>query len=282
MKRFASIMLVFAFMMLVSCGKTNLLDSKDKSGAEYSNLVDSTSQSELGKILLSCGIYQKQIDIFFEDLNEYNTTVENVTLVQSGYKSFDLFPVSYDEDKLGELWNEKYPVFMGYNCKLTAFFLYKNFIHSKSVVSEAENEMGMMFDLSPEKAQTHFSKDDRRLFNTLYQAVEIDSEMTQRKCVDKLKSSWNEYGIAFDETDKIKHITVWTEDDYPDYHLEPVHAGLLFYQNGKLCFLEKLSFVKPYQYSIFNNEKDLHTYLNNMFGKNKRLFIVMKNAQVIE
>lgn len=52
MKRFDSIMLVFAFILLVSCGKTNLPDSKDKSGAEYSNLVDSTSQSELRKTLL--------------------------------------------------------------------------------------------------------------------------------------------------------------------------------------------------------------------------------------
>ena len=282
MKRFVSVILVFVVMLLASCGKADLPDSKNEVGTGYSNLVDSKAQSELKNILLSCDLPQNTVDMFFDDLNEYNETVENTTLVLSGYEAFDLSPVSYDEDKLDELWRKKYPVFMGYNCKLTAFLLYKDFVSSKKAVSEAENEMSMIFELSPEEAQTHFFKADRALFNTLYQPIEISSDMTQQECIDKLKSSWNEYGVTFGETVKIKHITVYTEDDYPKFHLEPVHAGLLFNQDGKLYFLEKLSFVKPYQYSVFVNEEDLYKYLKNLFGEDKELFIVMKNADAIE
>ncbi len=282
MKRFVSVILVFVVMLLASCGKADLPDSENEVGTGYSNLVDSKVQSELKNILLSCNVPQNTVNMFFDDLNEYNETVENTTLVLSGYEAFDLSPVSYDEDKLDELWRKKYPVFMGYNCKLTAFLLYKDFVSSKKAVSEAENEMSMIFELSPEEAQTHFSEADMALFNTLYQPIEISSDMTQQECIDKLKSSWNEYGVTFGEADKTKHITVYTEDDYPKFHLEPVHAGLLFNQDGKLYFLEKLSFVKPYQYSVFENEEDLYKYLKNLFGEDKKLFIVMKNAEAFE
>ncbi len=280
MKKFVSIILVFVFMLLVSCQKADLPESGNT--AEYSNLVDSGVQSELKETLLSCGVPQNAVDIFLKDVNEYHETVENTTLVQSGYKVFDLSPVTYDEDKLSELWNKKFPVFMGYNCKLTAFFLYKSFVRSNSVVSESENEMSMLFTLSPEKAQTHFSKADSDLFGTLYRTPKIKESMSQQECVEIIKNAWNEYGVTFDESDKIKLITVYTEDDYPEYHLEPVHAGLLFNGDERIFFLEKLSFVKPYQYSVFENEKDLYTYLKNSFGEDKKFFTVMKNAEVIE
>ncbi len=280
MKRFVSVILIFVFMLLVSCQKADL--PENESGAEYSNLVDSGVQSELQETLLSCGIPQSTIDTFFEDVNEYNETVEKTGLVQSGYKAFDLSPVTYEEDKLSELWNKKFPVFMGYNCKLTAFYLYKSFVRSNTAAQGAENEMSMLFTLSPEKAQAHFSKADSDLFGTLYQTSKIKKSVTRQECVEIIKSAWNEYGVTFDESDKIKLITVYTEDDYPEYHLEPVHAGLLFNADKKLCFLEKLSFVKPYQYSFFENEKDLYNYLKNSFGEDKKFFIVMKNAEVIE
>ena len=282
MKKFVSIILVFVLMFLVSCKKADLPDSRSEDAAEYSNLVDSGVQSELKEILLSCGIPQSTVDTFFKDVNEYNETVENTGLVQLGYKAFDLSPVVYDEERLGELWGKKFPVFMGYNCKLTAFFLYKSFVRSNAVTQDAENEMSMLFGLSPKKAQTHFSKADSELFDTLYQTPKIKESMSQQECIDKIKSLWNEYGVMFEESDKIKLITVYTEDDYPEYHLEPVHAGLLFNVDEKLFFLEKLSFVKPYQYSFFENEKDLYNYLKNSFGEEKKSFIVMENAEVIE
>ena len=115
MKKFVSIILVFVLMFFVSCKKADSPDSNSENVAEYSNLVDTDVQSELKETLLSCGVPQSTVDTFFKDVNEYNETVENTTLIQSGYKAFDLSPVTYDEDKLSELWGEKFPVFMGYN-----------------------------------------------------------------------------------------------------------------------------------------------------------------------
>lgn len=77
-------------------------------------------------------------------------------------------------------------------------------------------------------------------------------------------------------------ITVYAEDDYLELHLTPVHAGLLITENEKLYFLEKLSFIRPYQYSVFESREDLYTYLKNVFGEDKKIFIVMKNSESAE
>ena len=288
MKRCALLILVFTVTLLSSCGGTVPTDSNDAKATVYSNLADSEAQGQLKKELISHGISKNTANAFLTDVKDYNETIQNTALVQTGYKAFDLSPVAYDDDAITKLWSEKYPVFTGYNCKLTAFLLYKDFIQSKSVVADnqsedgEQSEMDMLFHLSPEKAENRFSEKDKALFNTLYQNIEIGSDATTQECINQIKSCWDKYGICFDKTDNLNLITVYSEDDYPKYHLAPVHAGLLITKNEKFYFLEKLSFIRPYQYSVFECQEDLYTYLKNVFGEDKKIFIVMKNSESIK
>ncbi len=274
-------------MLLPSCRETAEPASGDE-GSVYSNLADSEIQDQLKEELISHGISKSTVDAFLADVKDYNETIQNTTPVQKGYKSFDLSPVAYDDDAITELWNEKYPVFTGYNCRLTAFFLYKDFIRSEFSIPDAlpedgeQSEMDMLFHLSPEKEENRFSEKDRALFNTLYSNIEIGSDTTPRECIDRIKNGWDKYGICFDGPDNMDLITVYAEDDYPELHLTPVHAGLLITENEKLYFLEKLSFIRPYQYSVFESREDLYTYLKNVFGEDKKIFIVMKNSESAE
>ena len=287
MRRCVLLILVLMIVLLPSCRETAEPASGDE-GSVYSNLADSEIQDQLKEELISHGISKSTVDAFLADVKDYNETIQNTTPVQKGYKSFDLSPVSYDDDAITELWNEKYPVFMGYNCRLTAFFLYKDFIRSESLSSDAlpedgeQSEMDMLFHLSPEKAENRFSEKDRALFNTLYSNIEIGSDTTPRECIDRIKSCWDKYGIRFDGSDNLELITVYAEEDYLELHLAPVHAGLLITENEKLYFLEKLSFIRPYQYSVFESREDLYTYLKNVFGEDKKFFIVMKNSESAE
>ena len=288
MKRYALLILTFMVALLSSCGETAPVGSNDAKTTVYSNLVDPATQNQLKEELISHGISRSTINAFIDDVKDYNETIQNTTPVQNGYKAFDLSPVVYDDDAITTLWSEKYPVFMGYNCKLTAFLLYKDFIQSKSVVADnqsedvEQSEMDMLFHLSPEKAENRFSEKDKALFNTFYQNIEIDPDTTAHECVSQIKSYWNKYGICFDKTDNLDLITVYSEDDYPEFHLAPVHAGLLITKDEKFYFLEKLSFIRPYQYSVFECQEDLYTYLKNVFGEDKKIFIVMKNSESIK
>ena len=231
--------------------------------------------------MLSIGVSEKSAAAFISDVNDYNETTENTTLIKSGYQAFDLSPIEYDDDALSELWGRKYPRFMGYNCKLTAYYLYKDFLQITPTADETQSEMNMLFDLSPEKADGRFSEDDIQRFNALYQTIAIDPDAAAQECVEKIKDAWKKSKISFGTRENSALITAYSEEDEPDV-LVPVHAGVMISTGDGIRFLEKLSFIRPYQYSRFDSEDDLYTYLKNMFGADKKMFVVMKNAESVK
>ena len=273
MRKCTILLCVLITVLLVSCGKT-----AKTAEAKYSNLVDSETQNELKNDLLSIGVSEKVAEAFISDVNDYNETIHNTTLIKSGYKPFDLSPIDYDDDTISDLWNQKYPRFMGYNCKLTAYYLYRDFLQITPIADESQTEMNMLFDLAPEKADGRFSEDDIQRFNTLYQTIDMNPGATAQECVERIKDIWKKVRHKFGASENSALITVYAEEDEPDI-LVPVHTGLLISTGDSVRFLEKLSFMRPYQYSVFGSEEDLYTYLKNMFGRDKKIFVVMKNAE---
>ena len=53
-------------------------------------------------------------------------------LYKKGFKKLSTKNPQYDENKIMELWNKKYPDFIGYNCRITAFDLMKDKISVKA------------------------------------------------------------------------------------------------------------------------------------------------------
>ena len=54
------------------------------------------------------------------DVKDYNKTIKNTGLVKKGFKKLSTKNPQYDENKIMELWNKKYPDFIGYNCRIYA------------------------------------------------------------------------------------------------------------------------------------------------------------------
>ena len=52
--------------------------------------------------------------------------------LKKGFKKLSTKNPQYDENKIMELWNKKYPDFIGYNCRITAFDLMKDKISVKA------------------------------------------------------------------------------------------------------------------------------------------------------
>ena len=61
-------------------------------------------------------------------MKEYNDSIQNTSLVEEGYASFDMTMPEYDIDAIQDLWMKKNPDFIGYNCRITAFGLMKDLI----------------------------------------------------------------------------------------------------------------------------------------------------------
>ena len=99
----------------------------------YSNLVDAQSQKEVRKALLDAGLSKKNVDAWLSDVKTYNKTIKNTGLVKKGFKKLGTKNPQYDETKIMELWNKKNPMFIGYNCRITAFDLMSDKISVKNL-----------------------------------------------------------------------------------------------------------------------------------------------------
>ena len=101
-----------------------------------------------------------------------------------------------------------------------------------------------------------------------------------------VKKDWKSKDIKFLNKDKASLISVFFhfgEDNY----LFIGHAGVLISaEDGKLLFIEKLSFQEPYQVIKFGNRVELNDYLMNKYDVSwdqptAKPFI-MENDQLLE
>ena len=99
-------------------------EEKHKLQLVYTNLVDTESQQEVQQALAAAGVSTKNIGDFLESVALFNNTVGvKVGLVLQGYATIDSLLPHYDEAAIQSQWTHKYPIFQGYNCRITSFTL---------------------------------------------------------------------------------------------------------------------------------------------------------------
>ncbi len=255
----------------------------------YSNLVDKKTQDMLKAALLKAGIDQKRVDLTLANIVDYNQTIAGTALVEDGFKASEQLTPQYDTAAIDEKWLKKYELFIGRNCRITAFDLMAdNITIAKPDVTE--NKMLFMDETAladcPNKT---YSETELNQFRTLF--GDVPAEMTKDITVHlkAVKDYWQQKGVTFNSKASQKGgaslITVWFHSDL-DNNLFVGHTGVLFYDNADLLFLEKISFQEPYQLLKFNNRQQLNDYLMNRYDNNynqpvARPFI-MENDQLIE
>lgn len=99
MKRSYSILLATLVLLIILTGCSNQPISKTQEYKEtltFSNLVDSASQEEVREAMELAGIAKESIDFFFEDVNNFNSTIEETSLVMDGFTTIDSLEPDYD------------------------------------------------------------------------------------------------------------------------------------------------------------------------------------------
>ena len=113
--------LIFALLVpYLFVTQPTVASAKTTHRGAYSNLVDAKSRKEVKKALLDAGLSEKNVNAWLSDVKDYNKTIKNTGLVKKGFKKLSTKNPQYDENKIMELWNKKYPDFIGYNCRITA------------------------------------------------------------------------------------------------------------------------------------------------------------------
>ena len=255
----------------------------------YSNLVDAKSRKEVKKALLDAGLSEKNVNAWLSDVKDYNKTIKNTGLVKKGFKKLSTKNPQYDENKIMELWNKKYPDFIGYNCRITAFDLMSDKISVKKDAKVNAANLFMDKDALKNAPVKKFTKAQQKKFDTLYSTVNTAYTTEVSTHVKKQQKVWKLNEVRFSKKTKASLITVVLHSSFgkKENELFVGHAGVLVpTKDKKLLFIEKLSFSLPYQVIKFDNRKQLNHYLMGMYdtswGQEEAKPFIMENTNLMK
>lgn len=252
-------------------------NDKDDDTIMYTNLSSDETKNELKNALLDKGLNEGDVDSFMSNLDTYNESADTSELASSFTKYSDDVAYNNSMDK----FTEKNPDFLGINCRITTFSLMKN---SMDVNKELEDKSSVLdFDKKAISDKSLLSEDDMKKFITYYAPINVKDEKANYE--DLITKEFSERGIKFNN-DKVKVVSVYlnSKDEIDGNILFIGHTGLMYENQGKFYFLEKLSFQEPYQLLKFNSKKEIYDYLmkkyNQDMGEGTHEAIVTENDKV--
>ncbi|MGO3751613.1 MAG: DUF4300 family protein [Peptoniphilaceae bacterium] len=291
MKRKRNIIILITLIIILSIAfwKNSNKEKEEKTNKPtYSNLVDKKSQDLVEEYLLEAGIDKDNIESFLSDVNLYNKTIKNKSLVDKGFKIINNKEVKYDKLAMIEKWEETYPSILWHNCRLSVFRLLNNFIEVKNPIIDDDTMLFQdkeVIDLDKKLVGNNYNN-----FLSLFSYVSTKNTDDVNEHIKVFKENWRNKGVKF-KNDKISLITVVFNTNIEELdttsQLFIGHAGLLWEgDNGKLYFLEKLSYTEPYQLDIFKSRQELNDYLMHKYdvdrGKKTSIPFIMENDQLLE
>ncbi len=186
-----------------------------------------------------------------------------------------------------ELWNKKYPDFIGYNCRITAFDLMKDKISVKADAKVNASNLFMDQDALKHAPAKKFTRKQKHAFETLYSTLNTSYTTDVDTHIKKQKKAWKQNEVKISGT-KASLITVVFHSSFGENENELFigHAGVLMpTKDKKLLFVEKLSFSLPYQVLKFDNRKQLKNYLMGMYdiswGQEEAKPFIMENTKIV-
>ena len=252
-------------------------NDKDDDTIMYTNLSSDETKDELKNALLDKGLNEGDVDSFMSNLDSYNESADTSELASSFTKYSDDVAYNNSMDK----FTEKNPDFLGINCRITTFSLMKN---SMDVNKELEDKSSVLdFDKKAISDKSLLSEDDMKKFITYYAPINVKDEKANYE--DLITKEFSERGIKFNN-DKVKVVSVYlnSKDEIDGNILFIGHTGLMYENQGKFYFLEKLSFQEPYQLLKFNSKKEIYDYLmkkyNQDMGEGTHEAIITENDKV--
>lgn len=270
--------------------KNNVITGNDYlKNITYSNLADEKTQNEVQEILKNSGISSQNINLFFQSVNYYNKKTENTDLIKSDFVNSQNINPTYDEAKIQKLWDKNSSNFVGFNCRITAFTLMKDFITTKNSLAKSGEMLFMDMESLKNLPFKLFSETEKDKFVNLFSEIPTKATKDVKIHVENVKNVWKERGVKFDKNSKVSMISVFFHfnDDPEENILFIGHVGILVPEdNGKLLFIEKLAFQQPYQVLKFNNRTELNDYLMNKYdtawGQPVAKPFIMENDELLK
>ena len=294
MKSFRQILPAICVILIASafagCGAD--ADSPDKRPAlekiAYTNLNDSVSRKLLEDMLSGAGVSGSRIQGFFNRVDSFNESMREEWLT-TGFEEAELLYTKYDPYAMQDEWAAKNGTFPGYNCRITAMNLFGDFL-SVSADSQINAGEDVLF-VDEETLKTDpgaLGGSSLADFRALYSSMKAEDTTEIRRHVQTVQEEWASRGVAFQENERIRLITVFFHDKPTEEEslLFVGHVGvLLTAKDGTLYFVEKVAFQEPYRMLRFADRTALSDYLmgkyDTSWGQDTASPFIMENDKLM-
>lgn len=280
-KSLVSVILALAICLsFCSCHAT-------KGGAiKYSNVATEKELSDLTKLLTKAGLKSDCVNTVVASVKDYNNTIGE-DLLGGGKIDLENPIPQYDSVEIDNRWLAKNEIFVGYNCRLTAFQLVKDFVTVADV--SKSNPIGLFMDedaLNNSK-DNYFTTGDLEKFEAIYSTINTTSSLDSEEQHKVQKEYWDSIGLKFSLPKGVSLISVYLHNHFSEEENELIvgHTGVLVEDKGGYSFFEKLSFQLPYQVVRFNSKEELKQYLMAAYdtdttGESAKPFI-LENGELL-
>lgn len=228
----------------------------------YSNMADEETCEDVKKALLSAGIDESRVDAFDKQLHLFNDTMPK-EMLSKGYVSAGIRETLYDPYEMQDIWASKYPDFSGYNCRITAFSLYRDLIET-SADAEIRKEL-LFIDEESLDYNDEIVKDDsdKKRFLQVFSSIPTIATKDIKTHVDKVYEYHKKNGIRFADNELVSMISVYFHDDIEpeDQKLFVGHVGVMVKAKDGVYFIEKVAFQEPYRVNKLKDVQEVKRYL---------------------
>ena len=277
------------FAAATGCGKQEKPTTEQPAleTVEYSNLTDDDSRKQLSQLLSDAGIEEFRITALMDRVEQFNASVKSEWLTD-GFESAAPTDTKYDPYEMQDLWAEKNGDFPGYNCRITAFSLFGEFVTVGADQPKTQGEDTLFLDLETlTEDPAVLCGDSTAKFCALFAPVPAADSTDVDEQAQTLQAGWAARGVAFSDS-PARLISVVLHDRFSDTEntLFVGHVGVLLpVEDGSFCLVEKVAFQEPYRLVKLQNRAELRDYLmakyDTSWGQDTTRPFIMENDSLM-
>ena len=276
---------------LSGCGEQTKPDTDNAQSpletVTYANLTDGDSRALLTAALANAGVDESRVSALFDRVDLFNRSVKSEWLTD-GFESAAPTATKYDPYEMQDLWAEKNGDFPGYNCRITAFSLFGEFVTVGADQPKTQGEDTLFLDLETlTEDPAVLCGDSTAKFCALFAPVPAADSTDVDEQAQTLQAGWAARGVAFSDS-PARLISVVLHDRFSDTEntLFVGHVGVLLpVEDGSFCLIEKVAFQEPYRLVKLQNRAELRDYLmakyDTSWGQDTTRPFIMENDSLM-
>ncbi len=239
------------------------------------------------ELLENAGIDETRIRGLFDRVDQFNASVKSEWLT-NGFERAVPTDTKYDPYEMQDLWAEKNGDFPGYNCRITAFSLFGEFVTVGADQPKTQGEDTLFLDLETlTEDPAVLCGDSTAKFCALFAPVPAADSTDVDEQAQTLQAGWAARGVAFSDS-PARLISVVLHDRFSDTEntLFVGHVGVLLpVEDGSFCLIEKVAFQEPYRLVKLQNRAELRDYLmakyDTSWGQDTTRPFIMENDNLM-